>query len=198
MDQDIKIAGEPKSQDTCQFTVDRPVYPDKAYSFSSKDMAAGSSLAERIFAIDGVSSLVISHDRITVTKSGPEEWPAIGKQIGSAIREHIASGQEAVGESLRATLPSEDEIRAKVQEVLDEEINPAVAGHGGIIQLIDVRENVVFIHMGGGCQGCGMANVTLKQGVEVAVRASVPEVAEILDATDHASGRNPYYAPSKK
>jgi Fe/S biogenesis protein NfuA len=85
-----------------------------------------------------------------------------------------------------------------VQHVLNTQINPSVAGHGGVVRLIDVKDNVVFIQMGGGCQGCGMANVTLKQGVEVAIRAAVPEVGDILDTTDHAAGRNPFYAPSKK
>ncbi len=85
-----------------------------------------------------------------------------------------------------------------IQMVLDNEINPAVAAHGGLISLIDVKENVVYLRLGGGCQGCGMADVTLKQGIEKSIRFAVPEVGEILDVTDHASGRNPYYTPSKK
>ena len=84
------------------------------------------------------------------------------------------------------------------QEVLDADINPMVASHGGVIKLIDVKDNQVFIQMGGGCQGCGQADVTLKFGIENAIRAAVPGVGDILDVTDHASGRNPYYTPSKK
>ena len=95
-------------------------------------------------------------------------------------------------------MPSSDEIRERVQHVLDTEINPSVAGHGGVINLINVQDNMVFIQMGGGCQGCGQADVTLKFGVENAIRASIPEVGEILDVTDHAAGHNPYYTPSKK
>ena len=91
-------------------------------------------------------------------------------------------------------LPSADDIRARVEEVLQTQVNPYVASHGGVIRLIDVRDNTVFLQMGGGCQGCGMATATLKQGVEVAIRAAVPEVGDILDTTDHAAGRNPYYA----
>ena len=84
------------------------------------------------------------------------------------------------------------------QQVLDTDINPSVAEHGGVIRLIDVKENQVFIQMGGGCQGCGQADVTLKFGIENAIRAAVPGVGDILDVTDHASGRNPYYTPSTK
>jgi Fe-S cluster biogenesis protein NfuA len=74
------------------------------------------------------------------------------------------------------------------------DINPAVAAHGGVVELIDVQRNDVFLRMGGGCQGCGMASMTLRQGVESAIRRTVPEVGAIMDTTDHAAGRNPYYA----
>lgn len=84
-----------------------------------------------------------------------------------------------------------------VREVLDSRINPAVASHGGHISLIDVRGPRVYLRLEGGCQGCGMADVTLKQGVAAEIRRAVPEIQEILDVTDHASGSNPYYQPGK-
>jgi Fe-S cluster biogenesis protein NfuA len=194
----IAITAEPTSEASCRFTVDRPLYPDRSFFFGSKEQAEGSPLAERLFQLDGVNSVLISHNQVTVTKAGFEPWQVIGRQIGAALREHMASGQPPVAESVRDTIPSAEEIREKVQQVLDTQINPGVAAHGGFIRLIDVKDNVVYIQMGGGCQGCGMADVTLKQGVEKAVRFAVPGVAEILDVTDHASGRNPYYTPSRK
>ncbi|HET7224462.1 MAG TPA: iron-sulfur cluster assembly accessory protein [Candidatus Eisenbacteria bacterium] len=90
-----------------------------------------------------------------------------------------------------------DPVAQAVQKVLDEEINPAVASHGGFVTLLDVKEDVVYIQLGGGCQGCGMVDVTLKQGIEVRIRELVPSIREIVDSTDHAGGRNPYYRPSK-
>jgi len=84
-----------------------------------------------------------------------------------------------------------------VQRILDEEINPAVAQHGGFVTLLDVKDGVVYVQMGGGCQGCGMVDVTLKQGIEVRIREAVPAIREIVDSTDHAGGRNPFYRPSK-
>jgi Fe-S cluster biogenesis protein NfuA len=194
----IKIMADPKSQTTCQFTVDRPVYPDSSFYFGGKEQAKGSPLAERLFAIPGVTGVLIAHDRVAVHKEGFEDWRAVGPQVGAAIRAHFVSGQPAVSDELRQGLPSEDEIRAKVTEILQTRINPAVAMHGGFVDLIDVQGNTVFIQMGGGCQGCGMADVTLKQGIEVEIRSAVPGVGEILDTTDHAAGRNPYYTPSKK
>ncbi len=84
-----------------------------------------------------------------------------------------------------------------VQQVLDDRVNPAVSGHGGHIALIDVKGDTAFIRLEGGCQGCGMASVTLKQGIEVEIKEAVPAITTILDTTDHAGGENPYYSPGK-
>jgi len=92
---------------------------------------------------------------------------------------------------------ADTEIREKVKELLDNTVNPAVGMHGGWVQLIDVKDKTVYLQMGGGCQGCGAADVTLKMGIERMIREEIPEVEEVLDTTDHAAGNNPYYAPSK-
>ena len=84
-----------------------------------------------------------------------------------------------------------------IQELIDARINPAGAAHGGQIELLNVDDDSIYIHMGGGCQGCGMANVTLKHGIEAMIQEAFPEIKHIVDTTDHASGTNPYYAPSK-
>jgi Fe/S biogenesis protein NfuA len=94
-------------------------------------------------------------------------------------------------------MPDDAALKEKVQDLLDNAINPAVAGHGGYIELIDVRDTTVYIRMSGGCQGCGAADVTLKAGIERMIFEEVPEVTEVLDTTDHGAGSNPYYAPSK-
>jgi Fe/S biogenesis protein NfuA len=72
-----------------------------------------------------------------------------------------------------------------------------VAGHGGWVELIDVQDKRVYLQMGGGCQGCGAADITLKAGIERLLKEEIPEIEEVLDTTDHASGANPYYTPSK-
>jgi Fe/S biogenesis protein NfuA len=72
-----------------------------------------------------------------------------------------------------------------------------VAGHGGYIELIDVKDNTAYIRMMGGCQGCGAADITLKAGIERMIFEEVPEITEVLDVTDHGAGTNPYYSPSK-
>ncbi len=84
-----------------------------------------------------------------------------------------------------------------VRKVLDEEVNPAVASHGGHIALIDIKDDTVYIRLEGGCQGCGMADVTLKQGVERSIKQAVPSIVAVLDVTDHAGGTNPYFQQGK-
>ena len=81
----------------------------------------------------------------------------------------------------------------RVRQVLDEQVNPMVASHGGVVSLSRIENGEVFLRFGGGCQGCGMVDVTLKQGVEVMMKESVPDIIAIHDATDHDSGSNPYY-----
>src|SRR5437773_8429109 len=109
----------------------------------------------------------------------------------------MLSEQPTVSEKFTRILPPDGEIQKKIQLLLDTDIKPAVSMHGGWVELIDVKKNSVYIRMGGGCQGCGAADVTLKMGIEKSIRGLVPQVGEILDTTDHAAGRNPYYQPSK-
>lgn len=86
----------------------------------------------------------------------------------------------------------------QVAQVLAEQVNPAIAGHGGAAQLVSVDGTIAYLEMMGGCQGCGMAQVTLKQGIERILLDSIPELTEVRDITDHASGDNPYYEAAKK
>lgn len=89
------------------------------------------------------------------------------------------------------------DLKAKVQELIETAINPAVAGHGGYVELLDVRDNTVYLQMGGGCQGCGAADITLKAGIERMIKDEIPEIVEVLDTTDHGAGANPYYTAGK-
>src|SRR5467141_1773722 len=93
---------------------------------------------------------------------------------------------------------NDDALYEQVAKVFDEQVNPMVARHGGRVELIDVQDAVVMLRMGGGCQGCGMADVTLRQGIEGMLAQFVPAVRGIVDITDHTSGANPYFQAAKK
>jgi Fe/S biogenesis protein NfuA len=89
-------------------------------------------------------------------------------------------------------------VSQRVMQVIEQQINPAIAAHGGSAELVAVDEETAYVRLGGGCVGCGMATVTLGQGIEVAILEAVPEVRQVVDVTDHASGTNPYYEAAKK
>ena len=90
------------------------------------------------------------------------------------------------------------DLANKVKTILEQQINPAIAAHGGVATLVNVEGNDVYLQLGGGCQGCGMAQVTLSQGIEASLKEAIPEIGNVIDATDHSSGQNPYFAGSKK
>ena len=94
----------------------------------------------------------------------------------------------------QAQVTWDDPIAQRVQQVIDEKVEPAVGGHGGWVELLGVQGDTAVIQFGGGCQGCGMSQVTLKEGIERILLDEVPEIRKVVDDTDHAAGENPYYS----
>jgi len=97
-----------------------------------------------------------------------------------------------------ATADLSGDVARRLIQVLEQQINPAIAAHGGSAELVGVEDDTAYLRLGGGCVGCGMVSVTLRQGIEVAIRDAVPVITRVIDVTDHASGTNPYYEPAKK
>ncbi len=137
-----------------------------------------------------------AHGRVHLEFTG-----AAGSLLGGVqtmLRHYVPEVTEVVDQAQWIPKPGLDsEEGVAVQKVLDEQINPGVAGHGGHISLVDVTDNIAFIRLEGGCQGCGMADVTLKQGVEVAILDAVPTITAVMDTTEHGDGKNPYFQPGK-
>jgi Fe/S biogenesis protein NfuA len=113
-----------------------------------------------------------------VNESGFEVRPADGAVPTPGARETRGEPTGAIAE--------------RVREVLDAQVNPTIAAHGGLISLIDVEATEIYVEMSGGCQGCALSRMTLRQGVERMLREAVPELTAVHDITDHASGENPY------
>jgi len=203
---EIRITAEPVDNHRCKFVVSQPLHAAGVRRFASADEAKGSPLAEAIFAIPagGVTEVIVSGNIVTVVKDNPAPWQAVAKAVGAGIRPAAASGVPPV--AAKATPPpgggagavDDDALYEQVAKVFEEQVNPMVARHGGRVELIDVQDAVVMLRMGGGCQGCGMADVTLRQGIEGMLGQLVPEVRGIVDITDHTSGSNPYFQASKK
>jgi Fe-S cluster biogenesis protein NfuA len=172
------------------------VHPGGPFFFDSKDRASGSPLIERLFALPGVSHVLVAETVVTVGKDPSVAWSALKSAIGAAIRTQLLTGVPAIFETPHKASErgrTDGEIRACVQELLDREVNRSIASHGGKISIIDVRHGNLFIVMSGGCQGCAASSVTLRQGFEVMVRRVAPEIGDIVDTTDHAAGEKPFY-----
>lgn len=193
----ILIKAEPsRDNEQCKFMVNRPLFEGHSWLFSNFEEAAGSPLAESVFSVDSVETLLVHDSTAVVTKTGGKglsDWQALAKEVGSALRNNLEAGTELVSKDIIAKIPSEEVVREEIQKVIDTEVNPGVAGHGGRITLTAIAGNTVTIEMGGGCQGCSAADLTLKQGIHNSFRKAVPYVGAIYDETDHAAGSNPYY-----
>ncbi|MHB8682646.1 MAG: NifU family protein [Acidimicrobiales bacterium] len=103
-----------------------------------------------------------------------------------------------VESTVPATGDLSSELAQRILSVLEQQVNPSIASHGGRADLVAVEEGTAYLRLSGGCQGCGLAQVTLSQGIEVALRDAVPELVGVVDVTDHASGANPYFESAKK
>lgn len=136
----------------------------------------------------GDDDLVVDLDGLSIAVDPTSAADLAGATIGldSAV----------TGGGLSIDNPNEgwqDPVARAVQAVIDSQINPGVGSHGGVVTLVDVKDGTAYLRFGGGCQGCSAVDVTLKQGVETAIRAAVPSISAIVDATDHEAGANPYY-----
>lgn len=186
--------------DTCKFIVSRTLHPGGPFFFDNKKLASGSPLAERLFTIPGVLNVLIVESVVTICKESIVSWSGLKADIGKAIRMQLRTGVPAILEMHIPTSTqgrSDAELNTVVQEFLDKKVNRSIANHGGKISIVDVRQRKLFITMSGGCQGCASSQVTLRQGFEVMLKKVAPEIEEIIDETDHAAGKRPFYPRDK-
>lgn len=196
MSQSIKITGElTPDPSMCLFHLEQPLVEDWTVIFNNPEESRGSALANHLFQVEGVVRVTVAGPTISVTKNVVTPWPHMAGEIGAAIRAAFASGQPLISAAVLEALQnfSPDDIEETVAELFEEQINPALASHGGYVRLVKVEGRDVHVEMGGGCQGCSASKATMKYGVENAIRRVAPQVRQIVDVTDHTAGTNPYY-----
>ena len=152
--------------------------------FPAPDTAAKSPLAQRIFAVGGVTGVFLGRDFVTVTKADDQPWDHLKPSILGAIMEHFQSGAPSVeGKAEQSGHASNDgpdsEIVVQIKELLDTRVRPAVAQDGGDITFHGFDRGVVYLHMQGACAGCPSSTLTLKMGIENLLRHYIPEVVEV-------------------
>ena len=191
--QEIKIRGEPTADpQKCRFVLDGEVLSRASLTFTSESDTENAPLAKKLLDLPYIAQVNIAGQVVTLTGDNIESWPAVGKEIGGVIREQINSGEASVTE--KAMDAGNSALFDQVNTLIQNDVNPSIASHGGVITLHNVSDGKAYVTMGGGCQGCSMSSVTLKQGVESYIVAKVDGVNEVVDITNHSEGENPYYS----
>ncbi|MGO9874864.1 MAG: NifU family protein [Acidimicrobiia bacterium] len=143
------------------------------------------------------SDQILSCDDLSVVVGGDSAEMLRGSTLdfadGGMVLRNPNDRSSSPGPASRVTADLSGSLAQRILQVLNESVNPQIAAHGGHVDLVAVEEPIAYVHLSGGCQGCGLAAATLREGIEVAIIDAVPEIAEVLDVTDHASGTNPYY-----
>ena len=169
-----------------KFLPGRDVLGSGSANFPDADAAADRSpLAERLFAVAGVTGVFLGSDFITVSKSDDKEWYLLKPPILGAIMEHFVSGQPilaASGDTAAATDEDDDEVVTQIKDLLETRVRPAVAQDGGDIVFQGFENGVVYLHLQGSCAGCPSSTMTLKAGIENMLRHYIPEVTEVRAA----------------
>jgi Fe-S cluster biogenesis protein NfuA len=149
--------------------------------FADSSRAEKSPLATRLFAVDGVTSVFLGTDFITVAKADSTDWQVIKPQILAAIMEHFSSGQPVINEGSEdvASGVDDDGIVMQIKELLDTRVRPAVAQDGGDIIFRAFEDGIVYLHLQGACAGCPSSSATLKHGIENMLKYYVPEVMAV-------------------
>ncbi len=170
---------------TLKFIPGKPVLPGSTREYRKAVDALESPLAEKLFAVSGVSGVFLGHDFITVSK-GSGEWQHLKPAILGTIMDHYLSGapvladdtkEEAGGEEFFADEHSE--VVKTIKDLLDSRVRPAVAQDGGDITFKGFKEGIVYLNMKGSCAGCPSSTATLKHGIENLLKHFVPEVTEV-------------------
>lgn len=135
-------------------------------------------------------TVVIPAESVDNLRGATLDLPSSPGQGGLVLRNPNRPATPRLGDPVELTGSAED----KVRQLLDQQINPALAAHGGFASLVKVEGSAAHITMGGGCQGCAVSAMTLRDGIQSAILANVPEITEVVDTTDHAAGENPFYS----
>ncbi len=168
---------------------------EKVYTDSTE--ALQSPVASKIFGFPWTSQVTVGTDFVAITKQDWVEWSVLEEPLQGLIAEHFAEQKAPIEENPEPkAAPSADldspEAKA-IGQLIEEQINPALAAHSGFVVLHSVKDDKVFLEMGGGCQGCAMSYQTMKQGIEGAIKEVVPSITEVIDVTNHDQGANPFY-----
>ncbi len=176
--------------DVLKFIPGRPVMGEAGIAeFKTADDAAASPMAARLFRVNGVQSVFLGRDFISVTRTGAVDWGLLKLDILSALMEHFASGAPVLNGAVKSQVAGppaveDDEITAQIKELIETRVRPSVAMDGGDIVFHSFEDGIVYLKMQGACSGCPSSTVTLKSGIENMLKHFIPEVTEVRPVAD--------------
>jgi Fe-S cluster biogenesis protein NfuA len=189
----VKVIAKPVDDTRCTLVLSRAVREPGPRRYASRAEAADSPVAQAVLDVPGIAEVVVAGDELTVTRErGSPPWGDLAAPLRYAVRTAMEQ-EDLLPAAMDGGPEGDDAIYAAADEVCRTRINEWVAQHGGKVELIDVQDGIVVLRMSGGCQGCGMARVTLSQGIETALRRAIPALRGIRDVTDHSAGTSPYF-----
>ncbi|MBI6629549.1 NifU family protein [Pontibaca salina] len=190
----IRAQTAPRDPHMMRFILDAPVQENRSANFDGPDDDA--PLSGALFAIDGVRKVQVSGETVMVTRQPETDWQNLKAPVAAAIRQVLEQTDQPLGKECDASPAADSDaaLLAEITDLLTNNVNPAIASHGGHISAERVENGTVYLRMSGGCQGCAASAVTLRKGVETMLRKALPAIVEIVDVTDHASGENPFYS----
>lgn len=180
------------------FLTERPIPGDEAGRFSCAAAEPRPPVAAAVLGVPGIEAVEIAGTTLTAEAQPGYEWSDLEEAVRYAMATVLSGAGAPAADARGGDDVDDDDLFDRVSDIFEAEINPAVAQHGGRVDLIDVQDATVIVRMQGGCQGCGMANVTLKQGIEATLKRALPALKGVEDITDHAAGTDPYFNASKK
>ena len=186
----IKAQSSAVDPDAMGFILDAPIQGGASVQFED---AGDAPLTCALFALDGVVRVEVSGATIWVKKHAEADWATLKPAIADVIRKLLDKTDTPLGQDGREETTPEQDLLKEVATLLNQQVNPAVAAHGGHISVDKVEGRTVYLCMSGGCQGCAASAATLREGVERMLRAALPQIDKIIDITDHAAGDNPFY-----
>lgn len=162
-----------------RFTVNRTLLEKGGRNFISAEKAKGSALPEAIFALPGITGVLVARNFVTVTAQPGTDWSTLWTAVEAAMVKHIESGLPAVSAEAAAESSSNSDIEAGIVKVLDEEIRPAIAMDGGDVEYVGYQDGIVRLRLRGACHGCPSAAITLKMGIEHRLKQQFEEIVAV-------------------
>jgi Fe-S cluster biogenesis protein NfuA len=167
---------------TLKYVVDQQLLPRGALNLTSAEAAAQKSpLAAKLFGLPGVTGVMIGPTFVTITKGGEGEWDELNDRVMAVMDGHLSGGEAVVNvDALSPAAGPAGDIEARIRQILEDEIRPAVMMDGGDVTLERFEGGIAYLSMKGSCTGCPSSTLTLKMGIENRLKDSIPELDEVV------------------